>query len=214
MPCFDSQCLMIQHLLSQSQSMNSALVELTFYYSNGLDRWPVVASIVYARIMEIVWLDHPSYGWTLYRLPVRFGVAYISWHRWGFVVEVHIKFSPRHVSNISSMCWEACWWDHAGLGEDHWCCLGSHTPTAYIENLAPKSAYSLQHTISSYFFFLRPAWNGNVASCSKIYLQPSSSHGMSLHTHITSLTLSSSLHVKWLTQRCYVWNDKDYKLAI
>jgi hypothetical protein len=30
----------------------------------------------------------------------------------------------------------------------------------------------------------------------------------------TSLTLSSSLCVKGLTLRCYVWNDKDYKLAL
>jgi hypothetical protein len=30
----------------------------------------------------------------------------------------------------------------------------------------------------------------------------------------TSLTLSSSLHVKGLTQRCYIWNDKAYKLAL
>jgi hypothetical protein len=32
--------------------------------------------------------------------------------------------------------------------------------------------------------------------------------------HSTSLTLLSSLHVKGLTQRCYVWSDQDYKLAL
>jgi hypothetical protein len=47
----------------------------------------------------------------------------------------------------------------------------------------------------------------------KLLIWPSSARGMGLHTRGTSLTLSSSLHVKRLTQRCYVWNDKAYKLA-
>ena len=44
---------------------------------------------------------------------------------------------------------------------------------------------------------------------------PSSSRGIGLHTRSTSLTLSSSFHLKGLTRRCYVCSDKDYnKLAI
>jgi hypothetical protein len=38
--------------------------------------------------------------------------------------------------------------------------------------------------------------------------------GVGLHMCSTSLILSSSLRVKGLTQRCYVWNDKAYKLAL
>jgi hypothetical protein len=34
-----------------------------------------------------------------------------------------------------------------------------------------------------------------------------------LQTRSTSVTLLSSLHVKWLTQRCYDWNDA-YKVAL
>jgi hypothetical protein len=41
----------------------------------------------------------------------------------------------------------------------------------------------------------------------------SSSHGIGLPMHSTSLTLSSSLYVKGLIQSCYIWNDRDYKLA-
>jgi hypothetical protein len=47
----------------------------------------------------------------------------------------------------------------------------------------------------------------------KLLIWPSSTRGMSLHMHSTSLTLLSSLHVKGLTWRCYVWNNKAYKLA-
>jgi hypothetical protein len=35
-----------------------------------------------------------------------------------------------------------------------------------------------------------------------------------LYTHSTPLTILSLLHVKGLTQRCYVWSNKDYKLAL
>ena len=45
----------------------------------------------------------------------------------------------------------------------------------------------------------------------KMLIWPSSTHGMGLHTRNTSLTLFYSLHVKWLTRKCYVWNHKDYK---
>jgi hypothetical protein len=48
----------------------------------------------------------------------------------------------------------------------------------------------------------------------KLLIWPSSARGMGLHTRSTSLTLSSSLCVKGLTRRCYVWNDKAYKLAL
>jgi hypothetical protein len=48
---------------------------------------------------------------------------------------------------------------------------------------------------------------------SKLLIWPSSARGMSLHTHSTSLTLSSSLYVKGLTYRYNDWNDKAYKLA-
>jgi len=47
----------------------------------------------------------------------------------------------------------------------------------------------------------------------KLFIWPSSTRGTGLHTRSTSLTLSSSLHVKELTRRCYVWN-KTYKLAL
>jgi hypothetical protein len=66
----------------------------------------------------------------------------------------------------------------------------------------------------------------------KLLIWPSSARGTSLHTRSTSLTLLSSLRikgltrrstsltlsfslrVKGLTRRCYVWNNKDYKLAL
>ena len=48
----------------------------------------------------------------------------------------------------------------------------------------------------------------------KMLKWPGSSHGTDLHTRSTSLTLLSSLHIKGLTRRCYIWNDKDYKLAL
>jgi hypothetical protein len=35
-----------------------------------------------------------------------------------------------------------------------------------------------------------------------------------LHMCSTSLILSSSLRVKGLTHKCYIWNDKAYKLAL
>jgi hypothetical protein len=38
--------------------------------------------------------------------------------------------------------------------------------------------------------------------------------GTGLHTRRALLTLLSSLRVKMLTWRCYVWNDKDYKLVL
>jgi hypothetical protein len=38
--------------------------------------------------------------------------------------------------------------------------------------------------------------------------------GTGLHMRSTSLALSSSLRVKGLTQRCYVWNNKTYELAL
>ena len=43
---------------------------------------------------------------------------------------------------------------------------------------------------------------------------PGSSHGTDLHTRSTSLTLLSQLRVKGLNRRCYVWNNKDYMLAL
>jgi hypothetical protein len=42
----------------------------------------------------------------------------------------------------------------------------------------------------------------------------SSALGMGLHKRSISLTFSSLLRLKWLTWRCYVWNNKDYKLAL
>jgi hypothetical protein len=40
-------------------------------------------------------------------------------------------------------------------------------------------------------------------------------HAKRAHIRVhLSLTLSSSLHVKGLTWRCYVWNNKDYKLSL
>jgi hypothetical protein len=47
-----------------------------------------------------------------------------------------------------------------------------------------------------------------------LLIWPSSTRGMGLHTRSTSLTLLSSLCEKGLTWRCYVWNDKSYKLAL
>ena len=47
-----------------------------------------------------------------------------------------------------------------------------------------------------------------------LLIWPSSACGTSLHTRNTSLALSSTLRVKGSTRRCYIWNDKDYKLAI
>jgi hypothetical protein len=48
----------------------------------------------------------------------------------------------------------------------------------------------------------------------KLRIWPSSDYGTGLHMRSTSLTLSSSLRVKGLTWRCYIWNDKSYKLAL
>ena len=50
-----------------------------------------------------------------------------------------------------------------------------------------------------------------IPSVTPIWL--SSACGTSLHRHNISLTLLSSLHVKGLTRRCYVCNDKAYMLA-
>jgi hypothetical protein len=51
-------------------------------------------------------------------------------------------------------------------------------------------------------------------SHAKLLIWPSSTRGTSLHMRSTSLTLSSSLRVKGLTRRCYVWNANAYKLAL
>ena len=42
---------------------------------------------------------------------------------------------------------------------------------------------------------------------------PNPAIGVGTRTHITLLTLSSSLRVKGSTRRCYGWGTKAYKLA-
>jgi hypothetical protein len=59
----------------------------------------------------------------------------------------------------------------------------------------------------------RATWICNTP-CPKLLIWPSSACEMGLHTHRTSLTLLSLLRIKRLTQRCYVWNDKAYELAL
>ena len=48
----------------------------------------------------------------------------------------------------------------------------------------------------------------------KLLTWPNSTRGMGLCMCSTSPTLSSSLRVKRLTQRCYLWNAKASKLAL
>jgi hypothetical protein len=58
-------------------------------------------------------------------------------------------------------------------------------------------------------------WIPSVTPCvQKLLIWPSSARGMGLHTCSTSLTLSSLLRVKGLTWKCYVWNNKNYKLTL
>ena len=78
-------------------------------------------------------------------------------------------------------------------------CLGC---TEELTNLVSKSA--------------KPTWLlcSAVTPCvQNLLIWPSSAREMGLHTCGTSLIPLSSLRVKGLTQRCNVWNNKDYKLA-